>query len=208
MRYQIQKQLLFAFGLFVASFFTLASLLAPRVSADPTKATITCYDQKGGTHTVTAKRAGSAFTTKDYQDACKAQGFVYQDPNSDTTPTGGAPADATGCNPLQNDPATDQNGTATGGSCTYSIQKGDCSDLSKCDVIMTYVNPFIKFLSAFVGVAVVASVIIGGIQYSSAGADSSKITAAKNRIRNAIIALVTYIFLFALLNFLIPGGIV
>jgi uncharacterized membrane protein YjgN (DUF898 family) len=84
---------------------------------------------------------------------------------------------------------------------------GNCLDISKCDLITKYVNPFIYFLSAFVGVAVVISIIIGGIQYGSSGGDSSKVTAAKNRIRNSILALITYLFLFALLNFLIPGGL-
>jgi hypothetical protein len=86
--------------------------------------------------------------------------------------------------------------------------QGNCASVSNCDLITTYINPFVRLLSAIVGVAVVISIVIGGIQYSSSGGDSSKVTAAKNRIRNSIVALVTYIFLFALLNFLIPGGIV
>jgi hypothetical protein len=86
--------------------------------------------------------------------------------------------------------------------------QGNCAKISNCDLITTYINPFVRLLSAIVGVAVVISIVIGGIQYSSSGGDSSKVTAAKNRIRNSIVALVTYIFLFALLNFLIPGGIV
>ncbi len=85
---------------------------------------------------------------------------------------------------------------------------GDCSDVSKCDLITKYVNPFINFLAALVGVAVVASIIIGGIQYGSSAGDPQKVGAAKNRIRNAIIALITFMFLYALLNFLIPGGLI
>ncbi len=84
---------------------------------------------------------------------------------------------------------------------------GDCNDIRKCDIIYYYVNPFVNFLAALVGVAVVASIIIGGIQYSSSGGDPSKASAAKNRIRNAIIALVAFILLWAMLNFLIPGGL-
>jgi len=85
---------------------------------------------------------------------------------------------------------------------------GNCMDIKKCDLINNYVNPFIYFISAFVGVAVVISIIVGGIQYGSSGGDPSKVTAAKNRIRNSILALITYLFLFALLNFLIPGGLI
>lgn len=84
---------------------------------------------------------------------------------------------------------------------------GNCSNVSQCDLIQKYINPFINFLAALVGVAVVISIIIGGIQYGSSAGDPAKVTAAKNRIRNAIIALVTFLFLYALLNFLIPGGL-
>jgi hypothetical protein len=73
--------------------------------------------------------------------------------------------------------------------------------------VQGYINPFINFLAALVGVAVVISIVIGGIQYSSSGGDPAKAAAAKNRIRNAIVALVAFFFLYALLNFLIPGGL-
>lgn len=84
---------------------------------------------------------------------------------------------------------------------------GNCDDVSKCDLISTYINPAINFASALVGVAVVASIIIGAIQYGSSAGDPQKATAAKNRIRNSIIALLTFLFLFALINFLVPGGL-
>lgn len=84
---------------------------------------------------------------------------------------------------------------------------GNCSNINKCDLLQHYINPFINFLAALVGVAVVVSIIIGGIQYGSSGGDPSKVTAAKNRIRNALVAFITFLFLYALLNFLIPGGL-
>lgn len=83
----------------------------------------------------------------------------------------------------------------------------NCAKLTSCDIISKYVDPAIAFLTALVGVGVVTSLIIGGIQYSSSGGDPGKSSAAKNRIRNALIALVTFILLSAMLNFLIPGGL-
>ena len=80
---------------------------------------------------------------------------------------------------------------------------GDCSGLIK-----NYVNPFIKLLSGIIGVVVTTSVIVGGIQYSSAGGDPGKVAAAKKRIYNSIVALLAYLFLMAFLQWLIPGGIV
>jgi len=86
--------------------------------------------------------------------------------------------------------------------------KGNCvGSLTNCDIFNQYVNPFINFLAALVGVAVVISIIYGGIQYGSSAGDPQKITAAKTRIRNALIALVTFMFLFSLLKFLLPGGL-
>lgn len=87
-------------------------------------------------------------------------------------------------------------------------QPGDCKDVRSCDIIYKYVNPLVNFLAALVGVAVVASIIIGGIQYSSSAGDPAKASAAKARIRNAIIALAAFMLLWTLLNFLIPGGVV
>ncbi len=79
---------------------------------------------------------------------------------------------------------------------------------SNCDLISKYLNPFINTLAALVGVAVVIAIVIGAIQYGSSAGDPQRVAAAKARIRNALVALITFIFLYALLNFLIPGGLV
>ena len=76
-----------------------------------------------------------------------------------------------------------------------------------CDLISKYIDPLITLLSAAVGLVVVISIIIGGIQYGSSAGDPQKVSAAKNRIRNSIIALVSFIFLYTFLQFLVPGGI-
>ncbi len=75
-------------------------------------------------------------------------------------------------------------------------------------------NPIIKdikiiinILSMMVGVIVTIVIIIGGIQYSAAGGNPNATTAAKKRITNAIIAFVAYFFIFAILQWLIPGGL-
>jgi hypothetical protein len=71
-----------------------------------------------------------------------------------------------------------------------------------------YINPFVKLLSALVGVVVAISLVVAGIQYSASGGDPSKVAAAKKRIGNAVLALIMYLFMFAFLQWLIPGGIV
>ena len=91
----------------------------------------------------------------------------------------------------ENDPALD---------CS---QKG--ADANKCDLVKKYLNPFIAFLSAFVGIAVTIGIISGGIRYASASDDPQKAAAGRQMVRNSIIALVAYIFLYAALRWLAPS---
>ncbi|MCA9330371.1 hypothetical protein KDA11_06990, partial [Candidatus Saccharibacteria bacterium] len=63
-------------------------------------------------------------------------------------------------------------------------------------------------LSGMVSLVIVTMVIIGGIQYGASGRDPQKVVAAKGKITNALFALLIYIFLLAILNWLVPGGVV
>lgn len=74
--------------------------------------------------------------------------------------------------------------------------------------IIGYVVTFIRVLSALVGVVVVGSIVYGGIQYTMSKDNPQATAAARERIRNALIALIGYIFTFAFLQWLVPGGIV
>lgn len=65
---------------------------------------------------------------------------------------------------------------------------------------------FIRFLSAGVGLVIIASVIWAGIQYSVSRGNPQTTEAAINRITNTFFALMLYIFIFAIANFLVPGG--
>ncbi len=78
--------------------------------------------------------------------------------------------------------------------------RGEC-------IIQDYINPAVKALSATVGVVVVISLIIAGIQYSSAGGDPNKIGAAKARIIKTLGAFLFFLFLYVFLNYIVPGGI-
>lgn len=90
---------------------------------------------------------------------------------------------------------------------------GDCVNVDigvdPCgeDGIMIYLTAIIKFLTAGVGMVVIIMIVVGGIQYTTSGGDPNGVAAAKGRIVNAIIALLLFIFAAAILNFLIPGGL-
>ena len=78
---------------------------------------------------------------------------------------------------------------------------------NSCDFISKYINPTINMLSVLVGVAVVIGIIWGAIEVSMSAGDPQKSASGKNHIRNAIIALVAYILLFAFLQWVVPGGV-
>lgn len=75
-----------------------------------------------------------------------------------------------------------------------------------CGIILI-VKVVANVLSGIAATVIVGVIIWGGIQYSMAGPDPQKVQAAKQKITNALLALVLFIFGFALLQWLIPGGI-
>jgi hypothetical protein len=93
------------------------------------------------------------------------------------------------------------------GTCADSAADPNAScDKQGCDLIGKYVNPLINLLSLMFGLIAVASLIFGGIQYSSSAGDPQKAGLAKKRISNTILAVIMYLFLYSFLQFLIPGG--
>jgi hypothetical protein len=64
----------------------------------------------------------------------------------------------------------------------------------------------IRFLSVGVGLVVAASIIMAGIKYSTSEGNPEATMQAKKRIQNSLIALLVYIFAFAIVNYLVPGG--
>lgn len=65
----------------------------------------------------------------------------------------------------------------------------------------------INFMAVGVGIAVVGGIIWGGLIYASSNGDSGKVKEAKTIIVNAIIGLLLFFFMYAIINFLVPGGV-
>jgi len=84
---------------------------------------------------------------------------------------------------------------------TLSCSGNDCGG-----IVGNIVQPAIDLMTAIVGIIIAASIVVGGITYSSAGGDPSKVAAAKKRITNSVIALIAYLFTAGLLQWLVPGG--
>jgi hypothetical protein len=132
-------------------------------------------------------------------------------------PGGGAAATPAACGTVNTGSGSTAEGSgscgetaalADGGVCGSQVSDDAASKdgSSDPDLVKKYLNPAINLFSALVGVVVVMSIIIGGIQYSSSAGDPQKAAKAKGRILNAIIAILAYAFLYGFLQFIIPGG--
>ena len=117
------------------------------------------------------------------------------------------------------DPPTGGGGGTTASStvrCEDGNEPGDCAkttafSFAGCGTdnvgIRCLAVEVLKFLSIAVGLAVVGGVAAGGIVYSTAQGSPGKTQAGIKIITNSIIALVLYLLMFAILQFLIPGGV-
>ncbi|GHU07579.1 hypothetical protein FACS189431_2370 [Alphaproteobacteria bacterium] len=76
----------------------------------------------------------------------------------------------------------------------------------ECGIIPVIIQIF-NWLAIGVSIIVVLMVIVGAIRYMTAGGNQEGAKKGIAMIRNAIIALVLYMVMWALLNFLVPGGI-
>ena len=65
----------------------------------------------------------------------------------------------------------------------------------------------INILTAGVGIAAVGGIVYGALLYTSAGGSPEQVKKALGIITNVVIGVVAYALMYALLNFLIPGGI-
>lgn len=72
--------------------------------------------------------------------------------------------------------------------------------------IIKYILIFTDTLAVATGIVIVIMIVAGGIQYSAARDNPQAVAAARGKIINAVMALVFFVFAFALLQWLIPGG--
>jgi hypothetical protein len=93
-------------------------------------------------------------------------------------------------------------------SIDFGCQGSSChsSSANGCNAILDATFAIIRALSVGVGVVIVASMVWAGVQYTMARADPGAVNQAKERILNNLIALLIYIFAYAILNYVIPKG--
>jgi hypothetical protein len=87
------------------------------------------------------------------------------------------------------------------------VDKSKVQDCATSTPIIHDIQNIVNFLSAGVGIIVTAVIVVGGIQYILAGGNATALTAARQRIMNGLIALFAFLFIYAFLQWIIPGGI-
>lgn len=206
--------------LFITSFVVLTGSMLFAV-ASPAYADLSaadqqrCYDQYNGKVMKTDKqvsdfRGSNCAKKKGGNCTLAAKGSAVHctvtSPDGTTTSTTGettAPSSPDGsgtvCDPalpadLCKNPSSSANKNQT------TCNKNDCG------IMANLINPLITAMSVLVGLALTIGMIWGGIQVSTSAGDPSRNAAGKGHIRNAIIAAVAYVFLYAFLQWLIPGG--
>lgn len=90
--------------------------------------------------------------------------------------------------------------------CAVDTNAGEELNQENCAII-SYIVLFVNVLSAIAGMAIIASIMIAGYQYMTARDNPGTVQKARQRIVWALIALALYLFFYAILNYLIPGGV-
>lgn len=100
--------------------------------------------------------------------------------------------------------AQQQPGKKCGGADTSII---DCGNKEGESAIAHVLTTVIQIMTAGIGVLAIGAVAFGAVLYSSAAGEPAKVQKAYEVWRNTAIGVVLYIFLVAITNFLIPGGV-
>lgn len=109
-----------------------------------------------------------------------------------------------------NRPSADDSG---GGGGATAPSCGELkTSIIRCDgdggnPVVNLLLEIVNFLAVGVGIAVVGGIVWGGMLYASSNGDSSKTKQGITAIVNSVIGLLLFMFTYALINFLVPGGL-
>lgn len=93
---------------------------------------------------------------------------------------------------------------ATCNGVTTSIDYG-CD--ASTDAISAISLVIINFMAVGVGIAVVGGIVWGALRYSSADGNAARSQEGIKSITNSVLGLILFIFMYAILSFLVPGGV-
>ena len=108
---------------------------------------------------------------------------------------------------ISNAPVNDE--SCADGTQDQALCSPACQNSSDCNLTKTYINPFInKFLAPLAILSVIIGIIWGSIEYATSAGDAQRAASGKGKIQKALIGLIAFLFLFAFLQWLIPGGLI
>ncbi|RYD94776.1 MAG: hypothetical protein EOP54_16905 [Sphingobacteriales bacterium] len=124
---------------------------------------------------------------------------------SNTVPPNGAPVNPTPANPTNGNPTNANNGSGgeCGGAQTSILT---CSGTGQTAIIEILVV-ILQIMTVGVGILAVGGIVYGAILYASAQDNAGQTKKAVEVITNTVIGLLLYLFMYAILNLLIPGGV-
>lgn len=99
-----------------------------------------------------------------------------------------------------------QPGCGRGDSRVKTIIDFGCNGANK-NPIIDMAFALLRFLSFGVGIVVIASIVFAGIQYTTSEGNPEKSAQAKKRVQDSVMALIFYLFIFAIVQYLVPGGL-
>lgn len=82
----------------------------------------------------------------------------------------------------------------------------DCPNSGR-GIIWDVLSVAVNFLAAGVGLAVVAGIVFGAVTYATAAGSADQAKKGIGYVTNAVIALLLFVFMYAIINFLVPGGL-
>lgn len=114
---------------------------------------------------------------------------------ANTSVTTGSTANATNCPGGEGDSATT----------SFQFNGKGGSNGKVC--ISDLVTEVMHFLTGLAGIAVVVGIMMGGIKISTAQGNAGQLEQGIGMIVNSVVGLILYILMFAIINFMVPGGI-
>lgn len=76
------------------------------------------------------------------------------------------------------------------------------------DPVVDMAFAIIRFLGAGVGLVITGSIVYGGLQYIGSRGDPNSTAMAIERLRNSVLALLLFIFAYAILGYIVPKGFI
>lgn len=73
--------------------------------------------------------------------------------------------------------------------------------------VMGILTVVVNIMAAAVGILAIGAFVYAGIVYASAADSQEKVKQARGIIFNTVIGLVLFVALYALVNFIVPGGV-